>query len=323
MHPRYSQPGFSRLVQRMEADGLVERRPDPDDGRARRSSSPPASARSRYAAANAVYTAELRRSFGRHLRADQHAALAALLDSVASVPRELRPMTTAFVCAMPMEIVPLVKKLSLDKDTIGGVPVRTGSVVGKPVVAIVTGMGTEFARTKTSELLDAVPVERVVVVGITGALENDTPIGTLVMPEVVVNSATGDEHTHTPLDGAATHGKMWTTDGLTTSPDELARLRADGVVSLDMETAAIAEVCEARGIPWSVYRVISDRASDGSIDEEVFHLSNQDGTPKPRAVLVYFAKHPAKIPQMMRLAKGARLATQRAADAAIAAVTNA
>ena len=30
MHPRYSQPGLSRLVQRMEADGLVERRTDPE-----------------------------------------------------------------------------------------------------------------------------------------------------------------------------------------------------------------------------------------------------------------------------------------------------
>ena len=29
MHPRYSQPGLSRLVQRMEADGLLERRADP------------------------------------------------------------------------------------------------------------------------------------------------------------------------------------------------------------------------------------------------------------------------------------------------------
>lgn len=31
---RYSQPGLSRAVQRMEADGLVRRAPDPDDGRA-------------------------------------------------------------------------------------------------------------------------------------------------------------------------------------------------------------------------------------------------------------------------------------------------
>src|SRR3954447_13290964 len=34
MRVRYSQPGVSRLVQRMEADGLVTRVPDPDDRRA-------------------------------------------------------------------------------------------------------------------------------------------------------------------------------------------------------------------------------------------------------------------------------------------------
>src|SRR5690349_9259619 len=56
MHPRYSQPGLSRLVQRMEAEGLVERRVDPDDGRAAvvvltRSG------RARFAKADAVYTA--------------------------------------------------------------------------------------------------------------------------------------------------------------------------------------------------------------------------------------------------------------------------
>ncbi len=34
MHPRYSQPGLSRLVQRMEAAGLVDRHADPGDGRA-------------------------------------------------------------------------------------------------------------------------------------------------------------------------------------------------------------------------------------------------------------------------------------------------
>jgi hypothetical protein len=113
---------------------------------------------------------------------------------------------------------------------------------------------------------------------------------------------------------------MWTTDVLITDPDEIAGLRAQGVVSLDMETAAIAKVCEERGIPWSVFRVISDRATDGSVDQEVFELSNQDGTPKPGAVAKYFLTHPARIPTMMRMAKGAKLATRAAADAAINAL---
>ena len=82
MHPRYSQPGLSRLVQRMEADGLVERRADPEDGRATVLVTTRAG-RARFAKADAVYTAALREEFGRHLTAAQAQALAAALRPVA------------------------------------------------------------------------------------------------------------------------------------------------------------------------------------------------------------------------------------------------
>jgi adenosylhomocysteine nucleosidase len=229
----------------------------------------------------------------------------------------------AFICAMPMELSPLVKKLSLQKTKLGGVTVHTGTLDERPVVAIVTGMGTKLAREGTERLLGAVPVERVLVVGITGAVENETPIGTLILPEVVVNSATGAEYRPAPLGEGTANGKMWTGDELLIEPDVLADLRSNGVVSLDMETAAIADICERRGIPWSVFRVISDRASDGSVDEEVFGLSNQDGTPNGPAVVRYFLKHPGRIPRMVRLAKGAKLARRTAADAAIHAARHA
>lgn len=233
------------------------------------------------------------------------------------------PGHLAFICAMPMELSPLVKKLALRKTEVGGVPVHAGALGDRPVVAIVTGMGTNLAKEATEQLLDGVAVERVVVVGITGAVENETPIGTLILPEVVVNSATGAEYRPEPLAEGTPSGKMWTGDELLIDPDVLEDLRGRGVVSLDMETAAIAESCERRGIPWSVFRVISDRASDGSIDEEVFRLSNQDGTPNRRAVISYFAKHPGRIPKMAKLAKGATLATKTAAEAAIRAARQA
>src|SRR6478736_3142955 len=185
---------------------------------------------------------------------------------------------------MPMELKPLVRKLALRKTKFGAVAVHAGTLGTHEVVAIVTGMGTKLASEATERLLDAVEVERVVVFGITGAVENETPIGTLVLPEVVVDSATGSEHRPAPLGDGAPHGKMWTTDVLNTDLEVVAGLREQGVVSLDMETAAIAESCERRDIPWSVFRVISDRATDGSVDEEVFHLSNQDGSPNPPAI---------------------------------------
>ena len=230
--------------------------------------------------------------------------------------------TVAFVCAMPMELRPLSKGLRLRKARVEGVAVRSGMLGDKTVVAIVTGMGTRLATKGTERLLDAITPDRVVVVGITGAVDDDTPIGTLIRPEVVVNSETGAEYRPSPVGDGTPHGTMWTTNVIT-RPDELAALRALGVVSLDMETAAVAECCERRGIPWSVFRVISDRATDGSVDDKVFKLSNQDGTPNPLAIIGYFLRHPLAIPRMARLAKDVKLATGRAAAAAILAVRQA
>jgi adenosylhomocysteine nucleosidase len=218
--------------------------------------------------------------------------------------------------------VPLTRDLELTETEIDGTAVQVGSLGDREVVAIVTGMGTALARAGMERLLDAVSVEHVFVVGITGALENETPIGTLVLPEIVVDSATGREHRPTRLGDAEHRGRMWTTDVLTTDLDVLAELRAQGVISLDMETAAIAHVCEARGIPWSVFRAISDRASDGTVDVEVFKMSNQDGTPNHEAIAAYFEKYPERIPQLAQMAEDSTLATERAAEAAIRACTD-
>ena len=174
--------------------------------------------------------------------------------ALASPPpvRQAARMTTrplAFVCAMPMELTPLSRELELAETDVDGVTVHRGTLDGRDVVAIVTGMGTGLATAAIERLLDAVEVEHVLVVGITGALEDETPIGTLVLPEVVVLGASGREHRPTRIGDAHHEGRMWTTDTLTTDLDALAELREQGVVSLDMETAAIAHVCEQRGDP--------------------------------------------------------------------------
>jgi adenosylhomocysteine nucleosidase len=226
----------------------------------------------------------------------------------------------AFVCAMPMELVPLTRDLGLVETDVDGQTVHTGTVGERDVVAIVTGMGTGFATAGTERLLDAFAVDHVVVVGITGALEDETPIGTLVMPEVVVHGPSGREHRHEPVGGHSHAGQMWTSDELITEPDRLVALRARGVVSLDMETAAIAHVCETRGVPWSVFRAISDRASDGTIDPEVFAMSNLDGTPNHEAIAAYFEKYPEKAELLAEMGANSTRAADAAAAAAIAAV---
>ncbi len=81
MYPRYSQPGLSRLVQRMEADGLVGRHADPDDGRATVLQMTRAG-RVRFARADVIYTDAVRDHFGRHLPAAEARTLRNALDAI-------------------------------------------------------------------------------------------------------------------------------------------------------------------------------------------------------------------------------------------------
>jgi nucleoside phosphorylase len=223
-------------------------------------------------------------------------------------------MTVALICAMPMELKPLVKKLGLTRVT-------KQRAEGDGVVALYTGMGTELATKSTEELFADVPdIERVVVFGITGGINDEQAIGTLIVPEIVLNSETGEEFKPHSSNGHTPKGTMWTTNVMTPA-HEYPGMIERGVISLDMETAAIAKCCEARGIPWSVYRTISDNPSD-EIDDEVFKMGNQDGSVNPRNVVKYFLKHPGAIPKMIRLGRSSVTATNNAADAAISALRN-
>jgi len=219
-----------------------------------------------------------------------------------------------------MELWPLRKRLSLRKTDVG----YTGEIGDRAVIAVVTGIGTALAHAATVRLLDAVDVEWVIVVGIAGAIDNEMLIGTLVLPELVVNGADGSGHRPTPLglgSGSMAHGTLWTTDEILLDPAVHDELRARGVVSLDMETAAIATVCERRGVPWSVARAISDRAGDGSVDAAIVGLTRSDGRPDYLAIARYLITHADAVPRLVRLGRGAKLATERAADAAIKAVS--
>jgi adenosylhomocysteine nucleosidase len=232
------------------------------------------------------------------------------------MPEPTRAAAYGFVCAMPMELVPLAEKLSLVEEQVGDATVHTGKLGDHDVVAIVTGMGTAYARQGTERLLDAFAVAHVVSVGITGGVENETPIGTVVLPELVLHRGTGTEHRPAPLGGGTHSGTMATGDDLLSDVVAVDMLRAAGVVALEMETGAIAQVCEARGVRWSVFRAISDQPRD-NITQEVFTLSNLDGTPNHDAIAKFFEEHPEKLEEMAKLAENSTLAAERAAQAAI------
>jgi len=83
MRVRYSQPGLSRLVQRMEADGLVDRVEVPDDRRAT-TVRLTRTGRARTRTARAVYDRALEQHLGTFVTAADARRLTDLLERVAA-----------------------------------------------------------------------------------------------------------------------------------------------------------------------------------------------------------------------------------------------
>lgn len=227
----------------------------------------------------------------------------------------LEPGTrVAVVAAMRPELRPLVQRFGLRSEA-DAHPVWRGRAGSHELVAAVSSMGTRAASRCTTRLLDAHAVDHVCVVGIAGAIAPELRIGELLQPEAVVDEASGRRVHPVPLGDAAPRGVLLTTDTLHSDPETLTRLRRAGYVAVDMETAAIGSVAEARGLPWSVFRAISDRAGDPRVDSSVLGLARPDGTPEPAAIARLLLGRPWRIPTLVRLGRGMRAAVHASSRA--------
>jgi nucleoside phosphorylase len=216
---------------------------------------------------------------------------------------------------MKPELRPLVEMLSLHRDGGEGPPVYRGTFGETSVVATLTLIGTKAARAATERLLGDHEIDHVVVVGIAGGVPPSTRLGDVLVPEVVVHAETGNEYHASPLGSAVMNGRVRTSDGLKVNA---AGLLDEGIVACDMETAAVAAVCEDRGMPWTAFRAISDLVG-GPVDDTMLALANPDGSGNLWAAAKYLLPRPWKIPGVVGLARGANVATKAAATAAIEA----
>jgi adenosylhomocysteine nucleosidase len=233
----------------------------------------------------------------------------------------LATMTTRIGMLAPMdiELEPLVRRLALvaaSPDDGSGVRYH-GFAGDAAVIAMPTGIGMEAGRVAAKRLLDE-NVDHVMVVGIAGAIALDMPIGAVLAPAAVIERSSGARFVPTTLDDRPRHGAISCGDDLLTDQTALDELARDGVIALDMETAAVAAVCEAAGVPWSVWRSISDRAGEGLIDADLFAMTRPDGSADPDALARKLAD-PLQRKILERLARDATLAVESAAAAAIAA----
>jgi adenosylhomocysteine nucleosidase len=220
---------------------------------------------------------------------------------------------------MKPELRPLVRILSLRRVQLDETSVHSGSVGDVEIVATMTGIGTRAATEASERLLSSMPVDHVVVVGIAGGVGPSVEIGDVIVPAAVIDGYTAKEYHPSPFGDMAPGGKVWTSDELLTEIDVVARLVEQGVVALDMETAAVAAVCEEHHCPWSVFRGISDRAGDELVDQAVFGLARPDGSANIPALARYLLPKPWRVRRLARLANDMKVAAEAAANAAVRA----
>lgn len=223
------------------------------------------------------------------------------------------------LAAMATELRPLVRALELRPRPVGGVDARCGQIAGgRAAVAAVVGVGPSAAGRTAGRLLDAVEVERVLVIGVSGGIDPSLPVGSLISPDSVVERDTGATwFPSRPVPGGR-GGTLATTATFAADDASVAALVAGGVAAVDMETAAIAAACERRGVAWGVVRAISDRPDDHLVDETVLGLVREDGSTDGRAVARLLARRPWEVRRLARVARDTRTALDALTRAALA-----
>jgi nucleoside phosphorylase len=238
------------------------------------------------------------------------------------VPNESGLRNVIILAPMPLEMDAIVTAFGLSPNSNDkGAPWR-GTVGNSDVTAIHIGMGPPLTRVATSRLFDETapdhrPVDHVMIAGICGGLDPDLEVGTLINPEIVVEHTSGAAYRHTPPGDAPQRGKLITTEGVSLDVELSQRFFEDGCLAVDMESSAVAEVCEANGCSWSVYRCIGDRHFDGLLDERIITLTNPDGSGNRAELQRLLAEDPELARKLERLTHDSALAARLAAEAAV------
>ena len=128
-------------------------------------------------------------------------------------------MKIAILAPMRQELAPVVQAFSLEKTTIGGDrTMQSGRIGETEIVATTTGIGTAGAKRATEQLLDATPVDHVMVVGIAGGVGPTVKIGDLIFADVVIDKSTGTEYRPTHLGAPTARGTIVTSDDFLVEP---------------------------------------------------------------------------------------------------------
>ena len=208
--------------------------------------------------------------------------------------------TTAILSALPQEQSGLLASLEQAQRTQhAGRTFTSGVLHGQPVVLALSGIGKVAAATTATALLERFGATRIVFTGVAGGIGDGVNVGDVVVAHSYVQhdmdasplfarwlvpgyasaclacnsdlSALLSSAASAYLQSLATparlhHGLMASGDRFVNCPEVSSALRepllaaGHDVLAVEMEGAAVAQVCVDYGVPFAAMRTISDRA---------------------------------------------------------------
>ena len=224
---------------------------------------------------------------------------------------------TAVVAALPEEMRPLYERLAgVEVRRLRTLDARLAHVGGRPVALVVGGDGDGNARVSTEEILSRLPVARLLVIGVAGALTPDLEPGALVLADQVRSDVSSDAIEDRVLAppsalvrwaarvSGARRGRVVSAAALADTPAEKARLAARhagaGPAVVDLESMACAEVAAAAGVPWLVLRAVSDTAAE-ALPALLERCRDEAGAVRRGRVARALLRNPGALPPLLAL----------------------
>jgi len=199
--------------------------------------------------------------------------------------------------------------------------------LGDGTLLAVSGMGAAAAG-QGARALVAAGARALISWGMAGGLDPTLEAGAIFLPGEVISAdgasfpTTGHWRQRLSTALAAYHpvtsGKLLTSrEAIGSAADKANTFRKTGAAAVDMESAAVAEVAKAHGLPLLVVRVIVDTAAD-SLPQAVVAAADGAGPLRIARLLGSVACAPQELPRLIRLAR-----RYRAANRSLAAVAQA
>lgn len=191
--------------------------------------------------------------------------------------------------------------------------------MGLGVRAVAGGGRAELLETRLKAALEG--VEAVLSIGLGGALDPSLEVGDVVVASEVLRprrrwetDAAWRDFMLARLPGARSGAVYGSGEMVLNALDKAKLRRQGGAVLVDMESHVAAQVAAARGLPFGVVRVVSDKAT-ASLPEAVLAGLAEDGSMNLMGVLGALARDPGQLPALIRAGRDADIAF-KALDAA-------